>query len=65
MKVSLQTDDCIACGLCSTIAPDIFSIDTGAVSLKKDPATFTEEDKAKVREAASSCPSGVIRPSED
>ena len=65
MKITLHTDKCISCGLCTSIAPDIFSLDTGTVSLKKDPKTFTEEDKKLAREAAAACPNGVIEITEE
>jgi len=60
MKVILHTDKCISCGLCASIAPDIFSIETGTVSLKKDPATWNAEDLKTAKEAAAGCPNDVI-----
>lgn len=60
MKINLHTDKCISCGLCTAVAPELFSIDSGVVSLKKDPATYTENDKKLAREAAAACPNGVI-----
>jgi ferredoxin len=65
MKITLHTDKCISCGLCTSIAPDIFSLDTGTVSLNKDPKTFTEEDKKLAREASAACPNGVIEITEE
>lgn len=60
MDIKIHTDKCISCGMCASIAPDLFSIDSGIVTLKKDPTTYTEEDKKLAREAAQSCPNGVI-----
>lgn len=60
MKVILHIDKCIVCGTCAAIAPALFSIDSGVVSLKKDPKTYTEEDKKLAKQAADSCPVGVI-----
>jgi len=60
MKINLHIDKCIGCGMCTAVAPDLFSIDNGIVSLKKDPATYTEDDKKFAREAAAACPNGVI-----
>lgn len=65
MKVTLNTNSCISCGTCVAFAPDLFSIDSGVVTLKKDPKTYTEEDKKKAREAAGACPNGVIQISEE
>jgi len=60
MNVRLHSDKCIVCGMCASIAPDLFSIDTGVVTLKKDPKTYTEEDWKKAKEAAAACPVEVI-----
>jgi len=46
--------------MCSSVAPDIFSIDTGVVELKKDSATFTEADKTAAKDARDMCPNSVI-----
>ncbi len=60
MQVTLQQDKCLSCGLCASIAPELFSIDTGIVTVKKQPETYTEKDKNLCKEAAASCPNGVI-----
>ncbi len=60
MKINLHTDKCISCGMCASVAPDLFSIDSGVVTFKKDPTTYTEEDKKLAHEAAVACPNGVI-----
>jgi ferredoxin len=50
------TDDCIGCGLCASICPDVFEL-KGGRSHPKDP-----KSKAKcVKEAADSCPVGAIK----
>lgn len=51
--------------MCTSIAPNLFSIDTGVVALKKDPKTYTEEDWKKAKEAAASCPAEAIEISEN
>lgn len=65
MNVKLHSDKCITCGMCTSIAPNLFSIDTGVVALKKDPKTYTEEDWKKAKEAAASCPAEAIEISEN
>lgn len=60
MTTQLHTDKCISCGMCAAVAPELFSIDGGVVSLKKDPSTYTDADKKFAREAAAACPNGVI-----
>lgn len=61
MNVTLDKKKCITCGMCASVAPELFSIDSGIVDLKKDPKTFTEEDKKAAKEAAGMCPNGVIQ----
>lgn len=67
MNVKLHTDKCIACGMCAGVAPDLFTIDSGVVSLKKDPATYAyaDADKKLAHEAAAACPNGVIEITEE
>ena len=60
MNVSLNQDKCLSCGMCSSIAPELFSLDTGLVTLKKQPEVYTEEDKKLSVEAAAACPNEVI-----
>lgn len=60
MNIHLQTNKCISCGMCAAVAPDLFSIDSGVVSLKKDQTTYTDADKKLAHEAAASCPNSVI-----
>ncbi len=65
MKINLYTDKCIGCGMCAAVAPDLFSIDSGIVTLKKDPATYVENDENFAREAAAACPNDVIEISKE
>ena len=60
MNVVLHKDKCISCGLCASIAPELFSVEEGIVSFKKDPKTWGPDDWKKAKEAAESCPNGVI-----
>ncbi len=60
MKIHLHTDKCISCGMCAAVAPDLFSIDSGVVTIKKDSTIYTEEDKKLAHEAKAACPNGVI-----
>ena len=60
MQTTIQPDKCLSCGMCSSIAPELFSLDTGLVTIKKQPDTYTEEDKKLAREAAAACPNEVI-----
>jgi len=60
MNVILHKDKCISCGLCASIAPDLFTIETGVVTLKKNPKTWNKNDWKSAKEAAAACPNGVI-----
>jgi ferredoxin len=60
MKITLRSENCLSCGTCVALAPELFSIETGTVTLKKDPTTYTEEDKKRARDAAAACPNQVI-----
>ena len=59
MRIKI-TDECIACGLCVDIAPQLFEMNDllGRAVPKRDPEVG-EEDKA--REAANSCPVEAIK----
>ncbi len=60
MNVTLHQDKCLSCGMCASIAPELFSIETGVVAIKKQPETYTEDDKKQAHEAAQACPNDVI-----
>ena len=60
MQVTVQQDKCLGCGMCSSIAPELFSLETGLVTIKKQPDSYTEEDKKLAREAVAACPNEVI-----
>jgi len=60
MNIVLHKDKCISCGLCASIAPELFNVETGVVSFKKDPKTWNDQDWKKAKEAAEACPNGVI-----
>lgn len=53
------TEDCIGCGLCETICPEIFHMaDSGMAEAEKD---VPEELNDKVEDAAESCPVSAIK----
>lgn len=59
MKVEINREGCISCGLCVEICPDVFTIaDDGLAEAIENPS---EEHNAKVKEAAESCPVNVIK----
>lgn len=51
-------DNCIACGLCPGICPDVFSLDGDKAEAKDKDVSGAVESKAK--EAMESCPVDAI-----
>lgn len=54
-------EDCIACGVCESICPEVFLVKD--ISTIIDDVNYAEYD-AKIRESADSCPVDVIKFSE-
>ncbi|WP_407562331.1 ferredoxin [Streptomyces sp. 184] len=60
MRISVDTDRCVATGMCAFTAPEVFdqSDENGVVVVRRqDPP---EDQHEAVREAAMSCPVEVI-----
>ena len=60
MKVKLNQDACIGCGVCASTAEDLFEIgsEDGLSSAKCDVVPEGKEEEAKA--AIESCPTGAI-----
>lgn len=59
MKASVNREECIGCGLCASICPEVFEMDGENLSaVIADPVPASVESKAQ--EAADSCPVSVI-----
>ena len=61
-KAQVKKDACIGCGLCTSIASEVFAFgDDGlAQNVLGDNAELPEEVKDSVQEAADSCPTSAI-----
>ncbi len=58
MKVRVIPEECIACGLCVDIAPEVFELnDDCAVAVQEEPSAANVEP---AREAAEGCPTAAI-----
>ena len=61
-KAQVKKDACIGCGLCTSIASEVFAFgDDGlAQNILGDNTELPEEVKDSVQEAADSCPTSAI-----
>lgn len=59
MKLSIDTDACVSCGMCAERLPDVFRIDRAARSavIVHQPQPAEQDDAI---EAAEDCPVGAI-----
>lgn len=61
MRVVLDEKECIGCGVCAQICPDVFLLDENAGVSK----VISPEGSDCVKEAAESCPVSCIHIEED
>ena len=64
MKVKVNKDQCIGCGACAALAPNVFEIDDDGLS-----TVITEEvqedDEESAKDAVDSCPTSAIEKVEE
>lgn len=58
MKVTIDRDGCIGCGLCAATCPEVFQM--AVDGLAEVYASPSEKTADKAREAAENCPVSVI-----
>lgn len=64
MKVVVDPDICLGCGICEGIAPDVFNLGPeGFAVVQLDPVP--EKYRADVLDAAEQCPEEAITVSDD
>lgn len=54
MRVEVDSEECIGCGSCEEICPEVFELQEDSAIVKMDPVPPEHEDA--VREAAENCP---------
>lgn len=59
MKAKVNKDQCIGCGACQAIVPDVFEIEDDGLACTK--GEVTDENKDDVIDASESCPTGAIK----
>ena len=59
MKAKVNKDQCIGCGACQAIVPDVFEIEDDGLACAK--GEVTDENKDDVIDASESCPTGSIK----
>lgn len=55
VKVTVDTDACIGCGLCISSMPDVFAFDDNGKSV-----VIADADEATIDDVIASCPVGAI-----
>ena len=57
MMVRVNQDECIGCGVCAQICPEVFELDEAIGKAR----VLRPEGAARAQEAADSCPVGCIQ----
>ena len=59
MKINIDQDKCLRCGMCTGIAMDIFEFDDEG-NIKVNDENINDENKDSIEDAVNSCPVGAI-----
>ena len=62
MKIKINQEECIGCGSCSAVCPDVFDLNDDNKAIIKDTNSDQgESDDECVQEAVDICPVDVIK----
>ncbi len=62
MKIEVDKDKCLGCGLCVSSCPQCFKMEGGTSSVVKD---VKECKKCDLKQVADDCPAGAIKITEE
>ena len=60
MTIEIDKKKCIGCGLCASIAPEVFKLGNDGLAYAKDPNS-DKKFASKLKEAVDSCPVEAIK----
>lgn len=60
MKTVVSKDLCISCGLCPSLAPDLYKMDDDDKAIVIKDGELNQQELIDANEAADSCPSNAI-----
>ena len=59
MKIKVNKEKCLICGMCTSICEEVFEFsDEGDIKVNNE--KITEDNKEEVKEAKENCPVGAI-----
>lgn len=64
MKVNVNKDKCLGCGMCVGINSDVFNFDDDGLA-SADSDKINDENIEEVKDAVNSCPVGAIEDDEN
>ncbi|HOK35149.1 MAG TPA: ferredoxin [Candidatus Pacearchaeota archaeon] len=60
-KIIIDEENCIGCGTCQALCPEVFELDQGKLKAKIKENANIEENQECINEAIASCPMNAIK----